>query len=179
MAGQSRIKFNPATKEIEIEGSEQFVKTYFDKIQSLLSGAEEAVTEAPVKTKALKAVKEKPVKVKAVKEKPIKEKPAKKVRKSKKDSVVAAPIIEQLSKKIRQSKKAAKVAKKEKLETGIKRGDISKTVLALIQDSPEGITTTELKEKTGLTEKQIWAITFRAKKTGKIKQENRGVYVAE
>jgi len=163
MAGQSRIKFNPVTKEIEIEGSEQFVKTYFDKIQSLLSAAQEVVTAAPVKTKEIKS---------------IKEKPAKKIRKSKKDPVVAVPIIEQLSKKIRQSKKAQKVVKKEKLETGIKRGDISKTVLTLIQDSPEGITTTELKEKTGLMEKQIWAITSKAKKAGKIKQGKRGLYIS-
>lgn len=42
----SRIKFNPVTKEIEVEGSEQFVKTYFGKLQAMLSGgraAEKAV----------------------------------------------------------------------------------------------------------------------------------------
>ena len=38
MTVQSRIKFNPETREIEIEGSEKFVKTYFDKIQGLLAG---------------------------------------------------------------------------------------------------------------------------------------------
>ena len=29
MKENSRIRFNPGTKEIEIEGSESFVKTYF------------------------------------------------------------------------------------------------------------------------------------------------------
>lgn len=36
MAEKSRIKFNPQSKEVEIEGSEQFVKTYFKIIQQML-----------------------------------------------------------------------------------------------------------------------------------------------
>jgi len=54
---------------------------------------------------------------------------------------------------------------------------MSKAVLALILDSPEGITTTELEGKTGLKDRQIWAIISYAKKAGKIKQAKRGVYV--
>ena len=41
MANNSRIRFNPVTKEIEVEGTEQFVKTYFAKLQAMLSGASE------------------------------------------------------------------------------------------------------------------------------------------
>jgi len=143
MGGQSRIKFNPVTKEIEIEGSESFVKTYFDKIQAMLSGKEEAVAAAPIKETA--------VEEKALDEKPVK--------------------------KIRQSKKALRVAKEEVSAVKGKRGDMSKAVLALILDSPEGITTTELEEKTGLKDRQIWAVISYAKKAGKIKQAKRGVYV--
>jgi len=172
MDGQSRIKFNPVTKEIEIEGSEKFVKTYFDKIQAMLSGTQKAVAAAPVKTKPIKAIKEK-----AVKEKVIKEKPDRQKRQSKKTPVAAEPVIEQLAKKIRQSKKALKVAKEEVPAGTSKKGDMSKTVLALILDTPEGITTAELEEKTGLKDKQIWAIIASAKKAGKIKQAKRGVYV--
>ena len=164
MGGQSRIKFNPVTKEIEIEGSESFVGTYFDKIQSMLSCTQEAVAAAPIKEKPLK-------------EKAIKEKTVRKARQSKKTTVVAEQIIEQLAKKIRQSKKAQKVLKEEKLVKEPKRGDMSKAVLSLIQDSPEGITTTELKEKTGLTGRQIWSVIPGAKKRGKIKQAKRGVYI--
>lgn len=148
MDGQSRIKFNPVTKEIEIEGSEKFVKTYFDKIQSLLSGTQKAVVKAPIK--------EKRIKEKALERKPVKERPVKKVR---------------------QSKRAPKVIKEEKLVRKTKRGDMSKAVLALIQDSPEGIAMTELKEKTGLADRQIWPIISVAKKRGKIKQAKRGVYI--
>ncbi|MEI7637705.1 MAG: hypothetical protein WCJ37_10395 [Syntrophus sp. (in: bacteria)] len=171
MGEQSRIKFNPETKEIEIEGSERFVGIYFDKIQAMLSGIQEAVAAAPVKLKSIKAPMEKPSKEKALKEKPVR-----KVRQSKKTPKVAELVIEQLAKKIRQSKKAQKVAKEEVIRVKGKRGDMSEAVLALIQSSPEGISTAELKEKTGLAERQIWSIIAIAKKSGKIKQEKRGVY---
>ena len=69
------------------------------------------------------------------------------------------------------------MAKEEVLGAKSKRGDMSKAVLALILDSPEGITTTELEEKTGLKDRQIWAIISHAKKAGKIRQAKRGVYV--
>ena len=137
MDGQSRIKFNPVTKEIEIEGSEKFVKTYFNKVQTLISGTKEKAAKAPVK------------------EKPKKEKPAKKAR----------PL------------KKAPVAKGKKPAKQFKKGSKVKTVLALIQDSQEGITTAELMERTGLTDKQIWAVVYRTEKQGKIKKAKRGVYV--
>jgi NADPH-dependent glutamate synthase beta subunit-like oxidoreductase len=124
---QSRIKFNPVTKEIEIEGSEKFVKIYFTKIQALISGTKGTVAKAPIK-----------------------EKPIKKARPSKAKG----------KKPVKQSKKRSNVD----------------TVLTFVQKSPEGITTTELKKKTGLTDKQIWAIIANAKKAGKIKQVKRGVY---
>ena len=138
----------------------------------MLSGTQEAVAAAPVIPKPAKAIKEKPLK-----EKTIKEKPAKKARQSKKDPEVAEPVIEKLAKKIRQSKKAQKVPKEDISAVKGKRGDMSKAVLALILESPEGITTTELEEKTGLKDRQIWAITSRAKKAGTIKQAKYGVYV--
>jgi hypothetical protein len=125
----SRIKFNPMTKEIEIEGSEKFVKSYFHKIQKLLSGT--------LETPSLK-------------------KPAKKK---------AAP-----------AKKARKVAKKKVV--GRKKVSIADTVLALIRDSGKGITTAGLKEKTGLMDKQIWAVVNKATKQGKIRKAKRGLYVA-
>ena len=44
----SRIRFNPGTRGIEVEGSEQFVKTYSGKLQAMLSwsrAAEQAADE--------------------------------------------------------------------------------------------------------------------------------------
>ena len=57
MTTKSRIKFNPETREIEIEGSEKFVKTYFGKIQELLSGGAKKASTKPIKK--LSATKEK------------------------------------------------------------------------------------------------------------------------
>ncbi len=45
MASNSRIRFNPLTKEIEVEGTERFVKTYFDKLQAIISGVAEKKTK--------------------------------------------------------------------------------------------------------------------------------------
>lgn len=39
MVEKSRIRFNPATREIEIEGSEKFVRVYFGKVQKLFSAS--------------------------------------------------------------------------------------------------------------------------------------------
>ena len=136
MKTDARIRFNPVTKEIEIEGSEEFVKAYFNKIQKMISGAPSKTVREP------KAVKISPAK-KAIKE---------------------PKAVKPFS-----TKKVKKVAKK---VTNIDK------VIGLIQGSTEGISTAELKEKTGLAESQIWNIVNSASKAGKIKKIKRGVYGA-
>ena len=54
MANNSRIRFNPVTKEIEVEGTEQFVKTYFAKLQAMLSGASEEESRHQERTESHK-----------------------------------------------------------------------------------------------------------------------------
>jgi len=144
MAERSRVKFNPVTKEMEIEGSESFVTAALDKLQVMLSGApakKVAVKRAP------KAAKAAPVKADKKKPKAVKARPPKKVKKATKKNL------------------------------GVKRVTNFGVVLALIQGSTEGISTTELKEKAGLTERQTWGIVTRAAKEGKIRKVKRGVYV--
>ncbi len=123
MAVTFRIKFNPSTKEIEVEGSEAFVKKYFEILKNLIS-------ESGISSKG-------PV-----------PKPGGPGR----------------------AKKAS----------GAIKGKTSKTstVIDLIQRSNGGITTTELEEKSGLSDKQIWSIIYKAEKEGKIRKAKRGVYVA-
>jgi uncharacterized membrane protein len=133
MEERSRIRFNPATREIEIEGSEKFVRIYFGKVQKLLL--------APIGGKE-----EKP--------KPPRARPAGKPKKMKKKT---GP---------------KKVPKKVPKET------LLDSVVRLIRGSEEGITTAALKEKTGLVERQIWSIVYRAEKQGKIKKTKRGIYMA-
>jgi hypothetical protein len=144
MKNNSRIRFNPGTKEIEVEGNEEFVKTYFGKLQAMILGAPEKKV----------AIKKEP--------KPIKAAPVKAENKPK--AVKARP-----------PKKAKKATKK---EPGVMRVTNIDMIVGLIQGSTEGISTAELKEKTGLAERQIWSIVNRAAKLGKIKKVKRGVYGA-
>ena len=80
--------------------------------------------------------------------------------------------------------KAKKITKTVKHKTG-KKGPTGKratkidAVVTLIQENAEGITTAELKKKTGLAESQIWNIVNRATKEGRISKIKRGVYGAE
>lgn len=129
MKENSRIRFNPVTKEIEVEGSEKFVRTYFQKLQGLLAQGPGAKEKRQPKQKALSGKKAKGAK--------------------------AAPG----------RKRAAK-------------GTQADTVVALVNRSEGGITTSALMEKTGLTERQIWSIVYRAQKQGKIKKTKRGLYTA-
>ncbi|MHB9097424.1 MAG: hypothetical protein ACYC5X_06330 [Syntrophales bacterium] len=48
----------------------------------------------------------------------------------------------------------------------------------MIQGSAGGISTTELKGKTGLTDAQIWNIVNRTAKEGRIRKVKRGLYAA-
>jgi hypothetical protein len=141
MRENSRIRFNPVTKEIEVEGSETFVKTYFSKLQTMISGTPEKKVAIKKEPKVVKAAAAK--KPKALKARPQK-----------------------------RAKKATKKEPKEKRVTNIDK------VVGLVQGSTEGISTAELKEKTGLADSQIWNIVTRAAKEGKIKKEKRGLYVA-
>ena len=145
MGNNFRIRFNPAVKEIEVEGTEKFVTTYFDKLQAMISGTtEKAVIKKepkPIKTAPAKVDKKKPKAVKA-----------------------------------RLPKKATRLAKK---KPGEKKITQMAAVVGLIQESTEGISTAELKEKTGLAEIQIWNIVNRAAKEGKIQKMKRGLYAPE
>jgi len=128
MKENTRIRFNPVTKEIEVEGSESFVKTYFNKLQKMISGPVE-------KTAAAK-------------------KTGKKVQTLKAGS----------------RRKATKKATRAKRVTNVDK------VVRLILGSAEGISTSELKKKTKLSDRQIWSIVNRAAKAGKIRKVKRGVY---
>ena len=134
--------FNPVTKEIEIEGSETFVKTYFDKLQSIMAGFTENTKES---TKAANA------------------RPVKKGKMEPKKAIS------------RSVKKAGKV---DKTEPGKKKVTHIAAIVGLVQASAEGISTSTLKERTGLAERQIWSIVDRAAKEGKIRKIKRGLYGA-
>lgn len=125
----TRIKFNPMTKEVEIEGTEKFVETYFKRIQELLSPPKEIVE-----------------KVRAAKPAHI-------------------------------AKKAKKAPAKHPVKKRAKRGDIFNTVVGIIRESDDGVSTGELAKKTGFSEQQVRSVIFNAGKQGVIRRSRRGTYV--
>ncbi|MDD5711677.1 MAG: hypothetical protein PHY31_02840 [Smithellaceae bacterium] len=124
MEEKSRIKFNPQSREFEIEGSEAFVKKYFVKIQEMISSV-------PLESNAKTALRT----------------PGRRRGRPAKDTP---------------SRKESNVS----------------TILNLIYGSKKGMSTTELETKSGLTDRQIWGVIYRAEKAGKIKKTARGVYTA-
>jgi hypothetical protein len=142
MKETSRIRFNPGTGEVEVEGSEKFVKIYFNKLQKLLSGSSQKMAREPKAGKA---------------------RPAKKTKQ-------ASTARKKISPK--------KVKQAGRKRTGGKKLTNIDAVVKLIQGSGEGISTTELKQKTGLTDVQIWNIVNRTAKEGKIRKVKRGLYAA-
>ncbi len=113
MADRSKIRINPTTGEIEVEGTEAFVKKYYE-----LLSATPRVT-LPKRTKGASGT----------------------------------------------AKKGGRITNTD-------------TILQFIRNSKSGITTPDLSGKTGLTDKQIWPIIYKAEKQGKIKKAARGRYVA-
>ena len=158
MAEKSRVRFNPVAKEIEVEGSESFVKTTLDRLLAIISGA---VKEKAKVKRATKAVKAAPKKKAEKKPKVVK---APRVKKAKKAPKAVKPTV------------AKKVRKTGKRVPAKKRVTNIDTIVGLIQGAPDGISTAELKTKTGLAESQIWNIVNRATKLGKIRKMRRGVY---
>jgi len=150
MSAKSRIYFNPVTKELEIEGSEEFIKTYFAKLQQMPLRLPDEVIAEPKAAKALPVKKEK-VKKAVTAKAPGPKKATKAVK-----AAIATP------------KKVIKAAK----------GNLTGTVIDLIKGSPTGIALAELMEKTGLGARQIISITSRVAKQGKIKRAGRGTYMA-
>jgi len=88
---------------------------------------------------------------------------------------VAVKKDEKMVAKARPPQKARNTSTK---ESGVKKVTNIDTVVGLVQASTEGISMAELKEKTGLSERQIWDIVNRAKKKGKIRKMKRGLYGA-
>jgi len=71
---------------------------------------------------------------------------------------------------------AAKKASKKSYESRATQ-QMSDKVLDIIQSSPDGVTTDQIIEQTGLSKRQVWGIVSRAKKAGKIAAVKRGSYM--
>ncbi len=144
MKNHSRIKFNPMTREIEIEGSEAFVRAYFSKIQKVFSGSPGKARKKRKQTKSAGAAPRK--------------KALKALKKARPRPIT--PAKETPGKTSVNTRKVTNVS----------------AIVRLIQASADGISAAALKEKTGLSERQIGSIADRAVKDGKIRMMQQGLY---
>lgn len=86
--------------------------------------------------------------------------------------------IERMIQAARVPGKQAKGVKPSAGGKGTAPATASDLVLATIAAAPDGISFTEIREKTGYPEKKVRNIVFRLSKIGKIKRIERGVYAA-
>ena len=70
-----------------------------------------------------------------------------------------------------------KAAPKAKARRAPKKETATGAVLNMIKRSRSGVSTAQIKKKTGFDDRKIWGIVNRLKKEGKIKSEKRGRYV--
>jgi predicted methyltransferase len=75
------------------------------------------------------------------------------------------------------AKKTRKAAAKKAGEPKAGKESAIANVVNVIQRSTEGLSTKELKEKTKLNSRQVWAAIYRALKLGKIQKAKRGLYM--
>jgi predicted transcriptional regulator of viral defense system len=71
----------------------------------------------------------------------------------------------------------AKPAVKEPVNMGAKKLTATDQVLKIVNTSKKGIDIISIKKKTGFGDKKLRNIIFRANKEGKIKREDRGIYI--
>jgi polyhydroxyalkanoate synthesis regulator phasin len=135
-------------------------------LPDMISAAPSETVEEP---KAVKAAPEKKAEMKPKAANPL---PAIKEPKAVKE---IPAIKEPKAAKPRPAKKVKRTAKKKPRKKKLTNIDM---IVRLIKGSADGISTAELKDKTGLPESQIWNIVNRVSKLGKVKKVKRGVYGA-
>jgi len=90
------------------------------------------------------------------------------------EKVKQKPVLE-LEEKPAQKKAEPKI-EKEEASSKEKAVSATETVLNLIQRSSKGISVSAIKEKTGFDSRKVNGIVYRLKKSGKIKNVEKGVY---
>jgi len=165
----SSIKFNDLTKEIEMEGSESFIESNFDKIQDLLVesfGVKKMI--APRETKMNREA----ISVVKIKESQVV------VEIKRHELSEASPILPATKSSMSENSHEIK-ANRPPLRKYIRKVGIpghERTVVEVVEQKPKEITLASLKEKFGLSETKIGGIIRDAEKFGKIKRVMNGSY---
>jgi hypothetical protein len=163
----SGIRFNWATKEIEIKGSDAFIGSYFHQIEELLKESQKIVKNtSAAKTKAYE---ETPASDEIQKSQPIK--PERSV------------ATKQGGQEVPEAQKATRPPVRKYFNTlgkHIRSEDTSvnkNQTVDLTGRTLEGISIASLKEKFGLSQQQIEGIIKDAEKHGRVRKYLNGSYV--
>jgi hypothetical protein len=164
----SSIKFNDLTKEIEMEGSESFIESNFDKIQDLLN--ESIGVKRKMASRMTKANQE-PISGVKMKESQV----GVEIRH---ELPQASPILPATKSSMSENSHEIK-ANRPPLRKYIRKMGIpghERTVVEVVEQKPKEITLASLKEKFGLSDSKIGGIIRDAEKFGKIKRVMNGSY---
>jgi hypothetical protein len=164
------IKFNYLTKEIEMEGSESFIESNFNRIQDLL--VESFGVKKKMASRMTKA-NQKPISSVKVKESQSgAEIKVHELSSASQLSPAIKPSIHEIPHELK--------AKRPPLRKYIRKVGIpghERTVIEVVEQKPKELSLASLKEKFGLSETKIGAIIRDAEKFGKIKRDMNGSYV--
>jgi hypothetical protein len=164
------IKFNCLTKEIEMEGSESFIESNFDKIQDLLIesfGVKRKMISRKTKTN------QEPISVVKVRE----SQAGVKITGSELSNVsqLSPATISSMPEISHEIKANRPPLRKYIRKVGIPGHE--RTVVEIVEQKPKEITLASLKEKFGLSETKIGGIIRDAEKLGKVRRALNGSYV--
>jgi predicted Rossmann fold nucleotide-binding protein DprA/Smf involved in DNA uptake len=94
---------------------------------------------------------------------------------------ISAPVKKAKAKTVKVAKK--KVIKAAKPKAAAKKpaeqGTVLSSVLSTVKRSKNGVAIAKIKEKTGLTPRQLSNALYKLSKSGKIASKERGVYIAK
>lgn len=155
----SGIKFNQFTKEIELDGSESFIESNFNKIQDLL--VESFGVKKMIVARKTKATQE-----------PISFVKMQEVSEAASVSQATISTIPEISHEFK--------ATRAPLRKYIRKVGIpgqQRTVVEVVEQKPRELSLSALKEKFGLSESKIGGIIRDAAKLGKLRKGMNGSYV--
>jgi hypothetical protein len=165
----SSIKFNCLTKVIEMEGSESFIKSNFDKIEDLI------IESFGVKRKMISRItkaNQEPVSV-------VKMKESQAGTEIKRNVLSESPSVLPVSTVAMPEISHETKVKREPLRKYIRKvgnPGHERTIVEIVEQKPKEITLASLREKFGLSDSKIGGIIREAEKLGKPRRSMNGSY---
>jgi hypothetical protein len=166
----SSIKFNYLTKEIELEGSESFIESNFDKIQDLIT---KSLGVKRMMVSRMTEIKQEPTLAEKTKESQIDtEIKGRELSEVSQLSPSAKSPISEFSNEVRVNRPPLRKYIRKVGMPGQER-----IVVEVAEQKPKSISLESLKDKFGLSDSKIGGIIRDAEKFGKIKRVMNGSYV--